>query len=158
VKNRANFNIEIIYRRINFLIDDARSNNPHYDISIQHTMRFISNFTSLGICNVGSKGCKKINKNISKNAFDLKRRISFDNFDKMTTNEHQLPLKDLWDWMIENKNKLTKELVFEQFVQYPFVTITKEENSRLNKIKKQKFSPEDRYKFANIEILKDYDL
>ena len=146
-------NIETIYRRIKFLIDEVNSNNPEYDMSVTNTMRLISNYTTVGLPKLTSKGVKKLNKKISRNANELRLEMSFDDFHKNTTNEHQFPLFDLWNWMIENKKDLTNEIVLKKFEQYPFITITNEENSKLNKLKSINLSPEERYKMVNIEVI-----
>jgi len=153
MKSSKNLNIQVIERRIEFLINEVNSFNPHYDQSITMLMRIISNHTTVG-SNSGSRGVKKKNKNISKKALELKDRCSDEEFHNLTINEHQLPLKDLWDWMIENKNTITVKKILDKFFEYPFITVTKEENSSLNKIKKKNLSPEERYQNCGIEIVK----
>ena len=145
------FTREVVLRRVEFLIQEAQSKNPHYDQSVQMIMRLISNYTTVGV-NSGSKGVKKLNKNMSEKAWDLKSKLNSDDFHDATTNEHHFPLKDLWDWMIENKEGLSSDQVLDKFYQYPFVTVTREENSALNKLKKLKLSPEDRYNRCSIKI------
>ena len=143
----------MIERRIEFLINEVNSFDAHYDQSITMLMRIISNYTTVGF-NSGSRGVKKKNKNISKKALELKDRYSEEEFHNLTINEHQLPLKDIWDWMIENKNTITVKKVLDKFFEYPFITVTKEENLSLNKIKKKMLSPEERYQICGIEIVK----
>jgi hypothetical protein len=116
-------------------------------------MRLVSNFATFGQ-DTSSRGAKKINKNISVEAIKLKDAKSPDEFHDLTINEHQLPLKDLWEWIIENKDVIDEDCVFSKFIEYPFVIITKEEDLRLNKNKKEKLTPELRYQKAGITIVR----
>ena len=116
-------------------------------------MRLVSNFATFGQ-DTSSSGAKKINKNISVEAKKIMEHLDFETFHNLTTNEHQLPLKDLWDWCIKEKEKLNTRDIWNKFCDYPFITITKEENLRLNKIKKEKLTPELRYQKAGITIVR----
>lgn len=152
MKNSKKIDLQVIQRRIEFLLNEVKSPNPQYDKSISMVMRLISNYTTVGI-DLDSKGVKRINKNTTKKSEELRSKLHFDEFHKLTTNEHHFPLKDLWNWMIENQKELTVQKVLDKFHEYPFITVTNEENSLLNKLKKQKLSPEDRYRLSNIEII-----
>jgi hypothetical protein len=152
LNNRNKLN-NVIKRRIQFLITEVNSKNPTYDKSISMLMRLVSNFATIGE-DGDSKKVKIKNRNISVNAKKLRDAKSLDEFHDLTINEHQLPLKDLWDWCIKEKKTLNTRDVWNKFCDYPFITITKEENLRLNKIKREKLTPELRYQKAGITIVR----
>ena len=152
MSNRYKLN-NVIKRRIQFLITEANSENPTYDKSISMLMRLVSNFATIGE-DGDSKKVKDKNINLSVNAKKLRDAKSFDEFHDLTINEHQLPLKDLWEWCIKEKEKLNTRDIWNKFCDYPFITITKEEDLKLNKIKKEKLTPELRYQKAGITIVR----
>jgi hypothetical protein len=152
LNNRNKLN-NVIKRRIQFLITEVNSKNPTYDKSISMLMRLVSNFATIGE-DGDSKKVKDKNINLSVNAKKLRDAKSLDEFHDLTINEHQLPLKDLWEWCIKEKKKLNTRDIWNKFCDYPFITITKEENLRLNKIKKEKLTPELRYQKAGITIVR----
>lgn len=144
--------MSILNRRVQFLIDECKSEDPLYDQSVTFTMRTISNYTTLGR-DCSSKVGKRINTRMSQSAYDLRLTTEFDDFHRRTINEHQYPLKDMWDWMIQNRDHLTIETVLTIFTKYPFVTVTKEEDRSLRRLRGQSLTPEERYKEVGIEIV-----
>lgn len=144
----------LINRRVGFLLEECRSENPVYDQAISMIMRKISNYATVER-DLGSFGVKKINKNISKSALRLKETLSFEEFHNLTTNEHQYPLKEMWLWMLGAKDSLTVDRVWEVFVKYPFVTITNDEDSKLRGLKGKSYTPEERYAKAGIEVIRE---
>lgn len=141
--------MEAVLRRINWLIEEATSPNPQYDLSIRFTMRAISNYFSIGKMDIDSKNIKKINKRISRKALITIPSLNFDDWHKNTTNEHPLPLKIIWD-QICNQEKCNEHFIISQFKNNPIVTITNYENLML---KQNDADPHVRYKNAKIEIL-----
>lgn len=152
MSNRNKLN-NVIERRIEFLLTEVNSKNPNYDKSISMLMRLVSNFATIGE-DGDSKKVKSKNRNISEEAKKIRDAKTSDEFHDLTINEHQLPLKDLWEWCIKEKEKLNTSDIWNKFCDYPFITITKEEDLKLNKIKKEKLTPELRYKKAGIVIIR----
>lgn len=144
-----------ISRRIEFLLNEARSDHPWRDQTVTYAMRVISNYCAIGR-DAGSSHIKKYNQRISKEALKLKNEIPFDEWIRETINEHQEPLKVIWDWLLDEKDSLTVQLVLDRFRKYPMVIITKDENSTLNRLGlSSNGDPEERYRQAGIEIVQE---
>ena len=144
-------------RRIQQLIGEVQSENPTYDQSSKMLMRVISNYAMFD-ADIGSQKAKEKNVYVSVNAKQLLKKLSFEDWHKETRNEHQLPLKEMWDQMIANKNNLTEKEIWNQFRKFPMVTVTKSEHKILATVdsiaKKgnETLTPKERYKRAGIEI------
>jgi hypothetical protein len=66
-----------IHRRIDFLLNEARSPHPVRDQAIIFTMRVISNFYSIGKDSSSSK-ITLLSKRMSREALHLKERVTLD--------------------------------------------------------------------------------
>jgi hypothetical protein len=142
---------DIAARRIRYLIDEAKSLNPQYDMSITFTMRLISNYASIEIGAADSEKVKRLNTRMSTEARKLFNKVDFTEFHEATINEHPFPLKKLWEHIVKEHSSLTPEEVWHFFVKYPMITVTKPENKRLGFIKAFD-SAEHRYELASITI------
>lgn len=141
----------IVMRRIRYLLDEAKSLNPEYDMSIIFTMRLISNYASIGIGAAKSDKVKRLNTRMSTEARRLFNKVDFPEFHGATINEHHLPLKKIWEDIVKGHSSLTPEEIWHVFVKYPMITITKQEDDRLKLVRKFE-SPEHRYELASITI------
>ena len=147
-------------RRLDLLVAECQVENPCYDDVVKGAMYSISHYATVGKLTL-SKPTKKLNANISVEADRLRTALRrdnpdkwFANFHKLTTNEHQLPLKNMWQMLVEAENHLTVESAWQLFCKYPYVTLTKEENRRLPRNLRKGQTPESRYAEAGIEIIK----
>ena len=147
----SNIPNDIVTRRIRYLIDEAKSLNPQYDMSITFTMRLISNYASIGRGAATSERVKLLNTRMSTEARKLFNEVDFPEFHKATINEHHLPLKKLWENLVKDHSSLTPEEVWHSFVKYPMITVTNYENDRLRLVRGFD-SPEHRYELASITI------
>lgn len=143
----------VIKRRLSYLIEEAKLSDLEYDMSIIYTMRLISNFATIERGSGTSEQVKKLNKIMSVEARRLFERSDFEAFHAGTINEHQFPLKSLWLKLISSASEITIECAWKMFTDYPMVTVTKNENAKLNKIKEFS-SPQHRYELAGIRIHK----
>lgn len=147
-------------RRLELLVAECRVDDPCYDDVLKGAMYTISHYATVGKLTV-SKPTKKLNENISVEADQLRSELRrddpsgwFETFHKLTTNEHQLPLKNMWRMIVADKNNITVDSVWELFCKYPYVTVTKKENRKLSRNLRPGQTPESRYKEAGIEIMK----
>ncbi|MGA7971478.1 MAG: hypothetical protein WCA36_01610 [Pseudolabrys sp.] len=148
-----------IQRRIAFLLNEAKSDNPAYDQVVRYALRVISNFYSCGD-DVSSSKARLVNKHISRRASDLRAEISDDKkWIKKVTNEHQEPLRQVWDRMIENKDTLTLEMIATWISRWPMVVVTTCENNWLREKAKMRpkgsfIDAEQRYRDVGIEVIR----
>jgi hypothetical protein len=118
-------------RRIEFLIQEAINKSPR-DQVITFCMRVISNYASIGM-DAGSYKIKITNKMVSRKAEDLlKKSTSLKEWADACINEHQVPLKEIWDSLCLEGNNLLPDDVWNKFYSSKMVTITKKEDQILN--------------------------
>ena len=143
----------IVLRRAQFILDEARSNDAVRDLAVVMTMRALSNYLTVG--RDGSSWIvKKQNQFMSKEAHRLRAERTANEWHKATTNEHQWELLKVWQTICERAETLSAADVCDLMKKYPFVTITNEENIRLrDPIVKAATTPEERYSRAQIEII-----
>ena len=143
---------EHVKRRIEFLLQEARLKSPRDQI-ITFVMRVISNHASVNF-DGGSSQIKKNNLYVSQKALDnLYASNLFDNWTKSTINEHQIPLKITWNWLLEKANIIESSDIWSHFVKNPMVTILKSEDKDLNKIGARSSNDVERYLNADIKII-----
>jgi hypothetical protein len=143
-----------VRRRIEFLLSEARGESSVYDVAVRYALRSITNYQTCGK-DGASRDLKVGSRWISKKALELKIALFERERDKwfgFTTAEHQEPLVTVWNWIRSNKDCLTVDQIFERLAQYPVVVITKEEDASLRRL--SKYTPEDRYRLASIEVIK----
>lgn len=118
-----------------------------------YLQRVITNYLFAGQ-NAGSRELKKLCFFMSKKAAELYHRVEFSEFHDLTTNEHQEPLIQNWNWLIQNIDNVTAVRLLDRLIIFPMVVITKEENSSLNKMGyRSKGEPDERFRAASIEIV-----
>lgn len=140
-------------RRIEFLIQEAINKSPR-DQVISYCMRVISNYASIGV-DAGSYKIKITNKIISQKAEVLLRKsTSLKEWADACINEHQVPLKEIWDSLCLEGNNLLPADVWNKFYSSKMVTITKEEDQILNsKGLRSESKNSCRYQQSGIEVV-----
>ena len=95
----------MIKRRIQFLLDEAkygiRNKNGEIikDQVITYALRVLSNHASVGK-DMSSNGIKKLNQRISEGALKRLSLVeSFNQWTKITINEHPEPINTTWLWI-----------------------------------------------------------
>ena len=141
---------KVIQRRLEFILDEARSENPTRDMAITYAMRVISAYVSVGR-DFGARGIKKKSKRMSRRAQELRKRVPEAEWLKNVVNEHQEPLKQVWEWIVKEAESLSPEKVLDRFKQWPMVTVTKDEDILLRKF--ANLDPATRYNKVGIEVL-----
>jgi hypothetical protein len=153
---------DYILRRAEFVLNEARNNFLKRDIAITMTLRAVSNY--LTVRKDGqSRNVKMANTKISLGADELKKILTKEYgawnreaqhaWHKGTTNEHQMPLKWIWEILKKNARDMSASDLCDLLKKYPYVTVTNEENFRLNsKQAKSAKTPEDRYRIAEINL------
>ncbi|WP_420857869.1 hypothetical protein [Marivivens marinus] len=140
-----------IYRRAAFLLGEALQEAKR-DQAITYVMRVLSNYAAIGK-DAGSGQIKNENLRVSQGALELLGTVeSVRAWQRGTINEHPLPLKASWAFILAEAERLTVNDVWEHFAQNPMTTITVEEDSRLNRMKLQSATGVDRYKLADIRV------
>jgi hypothetical protein len=139
-----------IDRRIEFLIREAQSEGTIPDQAITYTFRVITNYLSVGY-DARSRALSAKCPYRSKKAYDLSRLDPEGWFDKVT-NEHQYPIKRAWEWMKNERDRLTVRRVKNHLKKWPVVVVTKEENKLLKD--DPAIRPDVRYSKARIKVLK----
>jgi hypothetical protein len=158
-RKRTKLDNEAIARRIQFLLDEAKSPNPVRDQTVTYAMRVISNFYSIDK-DAGSRAVKKNCRRMSRKSLALRTSLSDEEWFKATVNEHQEPLEQVWAWIREGRPSIAQ--VVNRFKQWPMVTVTREEDAdlRIESARRRKhglseLEPGERY--AGIEIVRRCD-
>jgi hypothetical protein len=138
-----------IDRRIDFLIREAQSEGTIPDQAITYAFRVITNYLSVGY-DARSRALSAKCPYRSKRAYDLSRLDPEGWLDKVT-NEHQYPIRRAWEWMKEERDKLTVQRVKDHLKKWPIVVVTKDENRLLKD--DPAIQPDQRYLKAGIEVL-----
>jgi hypothetical protein len=103
-----------IKRRIEFLIQEALNKSPR-DQVITYCMRVLSNHATVGM-DAGSYKVKITNQVLSRKAEILLRQsTSLKEWAEGCINEHQVPLKEIWDWLCSEGKKLCPDEVWHKF-------------------------------------------
>ena len=119
-----------IRRRCEFLLAVAADKSDSRDQAVTFMMRVLSNHATIGK-DAGSETIKRLNRRISRRAFNRLQKEDWHTFKSTTINEHPKPLKLMWNWMLANSETLSAELVWQEFVKHPMITVTKEEDREL---------------------------
>ena len=145
----------ILMRRLSFLMEEARQNAKRDQVTT-YAMRVISNYATIEK-DASSTKVKSENKNVSEAAYNLLLELnSFSKWSKQTINEHQIPLKVLWEEI--QSTDLDEKEIWEKFLDAPMITITKKEDATLNSIGLKSSSDKSRYKKAGINIIELPDI
>lgn len=121
-----------VRRRCEFLLLVASDPNEKRDQAVVYTMRVLSNHATIGR-DALSEPIKRLNRTMSKRAFERLRTTDWQTFKSTTTNEHPKPLKQIWQWIVENAETLTVERIWQEFLDHPMITVTKEEDRAMPK-------------------------
>ena len=119
-------------RRIRFLLAVASDPTEVRDQSVTFTMRSLSNCATVGR-DGSSEFVKKYNTRISLKAYECLMSENWSRFHTQTRNEHPKPLKQIWNWIVENVDSLSENDVWNQFIDYKMITVTKHEDLMLSK-------------------------
>jgi len=153
----------LIDRRIRFLISEARLKDSVRvrDQTITYAFRVVTNHFSRCHYDIKSSLLREKCPYRSKKAYELSKKDPKGWLDKVT-NEHQYPIKDAWNWIIEQSGKLTVQDVKDHLMKWPVVVVTKEENNELHKYDSARgdlpIDPNQRYHIAGIKVLKRNEL
>lgn len=144
---------QFLARRIRFLLDEAAAGSVR-DQTITFAMRTLSNYATIG-ADGGSQKIKSQNKRISKASLELLRESnSLNNWYKSTINEHPIPLRETWLWLLAQYDRLNVSDVWLHFRRHRMVTITIGEDGHLTKLGlRSACKNQQRYKAAGIEVI-----
>jgi hypothetical protein len=118
-----------------------------------YLLRVLSNYAAVG-ADVGSGRVKKKNPRMSEKAAQIRNKEGVEAFIRKTINEHPEPLDVVWKWIVEHGATLSAADIVRRICSYPMVTITKEEDSAINKLGFRKAGkPEDRFAAAKIMLI-----
>ncbi len=149
----ANLSEAAVNRRIEFLLNEAKSKDPTNDQTVVFALRVLSNWACVHR-DCSSAAVKLLNPLRSRAANELSRSINGKGeWVKQTINEHQKPLKEVWKWIKDNAQTLTVEDVKRELQNHPMVTVTKEEDRLLRQLGSETLEPAERYRRAGIEII-----
>lgn len=140
-------------RRIEFLLNEAKCNAVR-DQVITYAMRVISNVASIGR-DASSSEIKLKNRFVSIRARDLLNSgISTSDWTTSTINEHPVPLKETWAWLVENSLNLDSNAVWDHFVKNRMVTVLVEEDRALtvSGLRSSSSNMTTRYEHVGIQI------
>ena len=142
-----------IRRRVVFLLNEALLNSPR-DQVVTYCMRVLSNYATVGF-DSGSYKIKITNKRVSRKAETLlKNSKSLKDWSEECINEHEIPLKEIWEWLCSDASRLSPEDVWSKFLDSKMVTVTKEEDKKLNSSGlRSKSGVLGRYSCSGIEIV-----
>lgn len=137
---------KVALRRAQFLLDEARSEQPTRDQTVTFALRVISNWATIGK-DGSSSTVKWLNRNISQKAWELYHSQSDAEWEKSCINEHQEPISHVWQWILENHQMLTPRDILDRAKRWPMITVTKDEDLYLTQQGfRSKGSPEERHK------------
>lgn len=143
---------DYILRRADFILTEARLPDGRYDQATKYAMRVISNWAAVG-ADVGSRTVKERNLRMSVAARELRAKMPMQTWCAETINEHPEPMKMVWDWARAQAAELSADSLVQRIAAHPMVTVTKEEDARLRKLKfTSSGDPLERYRKAGIEI------
>jgi len=136
-----------VERRLQFIIDEASLPNPIYDQTVRMAFRVATNFYCVGR-DCGSEYVYEFSRYRSEEANKVWRS---GDWKKQLHNEHQEPLKVVWDWIINDGQVTTKRLE-ERLRKWPMVVITRDEERG---IAKKETCPIKRYENIRVFQLAD---
>jgi hypothetical protein len=141
-----------VQRRLKFLMQEAKQDDPVYDQTVRMAFRVVSNFICIGF-DCDSRTFRAQCKYRSADAHTLIQKApspTDKSLGKLVTNEHQEPLACIWKWMLENRASLTVEMLGERMRKWSVVVITTDENR--NKLIKT-CDPTERY--SRLSVLRN---
>lgn len=158
-----NEDYEVLLSKANALLLLAKASNVRCQGGA-YLMRVLSNYCILGR-DGSSQRLKLSNERISQKAYKIRKNLDLATVDgkkaffRSTRNEHPEPLTQVWQWIIENKDKLDACSIIKRIYSYPMVTITIAEDTDMNKAGyRTRGSPEERFKAGGIVLYGDHQL
>jgi len=116
-------------------------------------MRVLSNHATIGK-DAGSSKIKDENHTVSSGAFELLQTVSsLRDWHTKTINEHPLPLKAIWSWMLRDAHTITPNDVWNCFLVHPMTTVTKSEDALISKHGLRLKASDDRYTKLGIQTV-----
>lgn len=144
---------QVALRRAEFLLNEARSENPVRDQTVTFALRVISNWATVGK-DASSSAIKWLNPRVSKGALQLYHEVTDREWERLTINEHQEPISQVWQWILENQNSITARDILDRAMKWPMITITKSEDYQINKAGyRSRGNPEERH--FHLDIYED---
>lgn len=119
-----------IKRRCEFLLAVAKDASDERDQAVTFIMRVLSNHATIGY-DASSETIKRFNRKMSRKAYDLLTTADWRTFKSTTINEHPKPLKQVWQWIMDNADTLTPEDIWQEFAAHPMITVTREEDKAM---------------------------
>ena len=142
---------EYIRRRIEFVLDEVIHSDKK-DQVIDVALRQVSNYITVGMLG-DSRKMRESNKLISEQAFNILKTRDSKLWGKTTTNEHPQPIKQTWDWLVDNAGSVSVEEAFKELHKTRMVTVTKKEDAKLTQRGlRSKGSIECRYNQTGISV------
>jgi hypothetical protein len=143
----------IAMRRCKWLVMEATSENPAYDLATRFSLRAVSNYVHFGKC-YDSKKIKELNNLVSIGALEQLQELNYD-FEKWhnkTDNEHPRPLNHIWCELrqkAEGANDLDAlaDWLYEELAKCEMVTVLKTEHKKM-----PKHSPVWQTRYADADI------
>jgi hypothetical protein len=136
--------------RLETLLKAIQDEIPHYK-DMGQMMRALSDAATVGYF-ADSARVKKYNTLMSEAALELKSRVSYEQWHKLTTNEHPFPIKQIWLKWEGERDTLTIETMWNDIKDNPMVTILKSEDATLREQRDVDFTcPAERYRIAGIK-------
>lgn len=118
-----------------------------------YAMRVVSNYASIGK-DAGSSEIKLRNRLVSVGARNLLMSgVTAAEWTSLTINEHPMPLRETWHWIIENASDLQTVDLWQHFVNNRMVTISIEEGKFLTAMGlRSRSGGGDRYRRVGLEV------
>lgn len=144
---------DVIKRRVEFLLMTSKHEDKK-DQVVTYAMRVLSNYATIGK-DASSAEIKKRNVYVSREASYLLGHGHIALYYKSTINEHPKPLNVMWEWLKEKNYILKVEDVWQEFLENPMVTITRQEDMLIKSSgQNAKGNLQSRYSDLGIEIIK----
>jgi len=149
MKNKIDWEL-MAFRRAEFVLAEARCDNHFRDQTITFALRVISNWATVGK-DGSSNFIKWNNTRVSESAWILYENSTDKEWESLTINEHQEPLKQVWEWIVKDKNNISATDIINRLKEWPMITITKEEDNIIVKQgNKYCGSPLERHQFIKL--------
>lgn len=147
-------NQDDINRRLEFVIAEAAQPSPIRDQAVTFTLRVLGNFYCVGRdCQSNHIKLNSPYRSVAAHQLIESKKAPVE-WLKEVTNEHQEPLKQVWNWLCAS-HLITPAMLEARLKQWPIVVVTAAENARLNKL--HSLGPAERYTSAGIQIMRRQD-
>lgn len=128
----------VAMRRCRWLVNEAKSEVPTYDLATIYAMRAVSNYVHFGKC-FDSRKIKELNRLVSAEALRKLEKLEF-NFEAWhdaTENEHPVPLNAIWTELCRLAKEVAQpddlaEWLYKMLSDSKMITVLKTEHSGLS--------------------------